>query len=270
MQFKNHVAPPGSTEPAAYNDLPTPGSIIVSRLIGGVFLLCLLVWPLTCSRHDALPADIVPLPELEREPRQSPTEAAPFAVNKGGIEYRVQPLYDYELDGLVVSWAPHSGDSMLHRLWGDHLNVADLCVVWGHNANGVDLQRFHFENGQFTCFFRTRDEAAWRSFRLAQVSNNHLLTDDAWLEDKIGSVEVGDQIRLRGYLARYSNTDGFDRGTSTTRDDTGNGACETIWVTAFDVTRAAASTWRTLEDLALAGLLLSAGVWFVGVLRGWL
>ena len=28
---------------------------------------------------------------------------------------------------------------MLHRLWNDHLNVADLCVIWGNNARELEL-----------------------------------------------------------------------------------------------------------------------------------
>ena len=42
---------------------------------------------------------------------------------------------------------------------------------------------------------------------------------------------------MRGWLAGYSNDDGFRRGTSTTRDDTGNGACETIYVDEFQIDR---------------------------------
>lgn len=54
---------------------------------------------------------------------------------------------------------------MLHGRWNDHLNVAGFCVVWGHNT-GIDLQAFDFCSGQFTCFFRTDDPTAWRSFSL--------------------------------------------------------------------------------------------------------
>jgi hypothetical protein len=46
--------------------------------------------------------------------------------------------------------------------------------------------------------------------------------------------EPGDHIRLKGVLAKYANKDsGFNRGTSITREDTGNGACETIYLNEF-------------------------------------
>ena len=91
----------------------------------------------------------------------------------------------YALDGMVVSYRIHDGDYLLHRLWNDHLNVADLCVVWGDDAGRVDLHAFEFANGEFTCTFQTRSEKDWRAFRLDQISNNHLLTADPALRARI-------------------------------------------------------------------------------------
>src|SRR5690606_10727633 len=122
---------------------------------------------------DALPASLTPLPALGQEPEQTPIEQPPFRVSQGGVDYEVTPLFRYRLHGLVVSRRTHDGERMLHRRWNDHLNVADVCVVWGDNAT-ADLSAFQFWNGQFTCFVETRDSVAWRRFRLDQLSNNHL------------------------------------------------------------------------------------------------
>ena len=63
--------------------------------------------------------------------------------------------------------------------------------------------------------------------------------------------EPGDQVRLRGVLAEYRNPqNGFFRSTSTTRDDTGNGACETIYVTDFEIVRKANPGLRFYYALA--------------------
>jgi hypothetical protein len=218
---------------------------------------------------DALPDTLNALPALATEPRQQEFSKAPLEVSMGDVAYRVEPSHRYALDGLVVSYKVHDADHLLHRMWNDHLNVADVCVVWGTNATGVDLHAFEFSNGEFTCSFRTRDETAWRAFHPDQISNNHLITADPALRLRIGDLAVGDQIRLEGYLASYSNQSGFHRGTSTTRKDTGNGACETVYVTSFDVVSAASRGWRTFEGVALWGLLISASLWLFGVARGW-
>lgn len=208
-------------------------------------------------------------PALANEPEQSPVTKAPFAVEQGGVSYRVEPLYRYRLYGLVVSRRTHDGDRMLHGRWNDHLNVADLCVVWGANA-AADLSHFDFWNGQFTCFFNTGDAASWARFRPDQLGNNHLLADTADLRARIAAVRVGDQVEIAGYLASYGNDHGFRRGTSTTRTDTGNGACETIYVTALDVLRPSPAIWPRLQSLSAIGLGASFILWLLAALRGWI
>jgi hypothetical protein len=233
-----------------------------------VFLACLALLPLSCWLADDLDADLEVLPSLSVEPRQTATRATPFTVAQGGVEYRIEPLHDYALEGMVVSVRHHDGDRMLHKLWNDHLNVADLCVVWGSNTDVSRLREFEFWSGQFTCFFRTRNDEAWGLFRPDQLSNNHLITADGNLRQVIDDVRIGDQVRLRGQLARYGTASGFARGTSVTRDDTGNGACETIYVTDFQIMRSMDTLWRSLEPLSWFGLLVSGVGGLVGIARG--
>ena len=242
---------------------------MLGTAIKWVFITSAILLPVSCWNGDALPDDIVPLPELAGEPLQERVEASPFDVEQGGVRYRVSPLFRYRLHGLVVSHRAHDGDRMLHRRWNDHLNVADVCVVWGTNA-AADLAEFDFWSGQFTCYFRTDDAAAWRSFEPAQLANNHLLSNDERLRARIAAVRVGDQIRLDGYLASYRNDSGLERGTSTVRTDTGNGACETIWVTGFEVLRPSASPWPGLERMAGFGLFGSLLLWLIAAGKGWI
>src|SRR5262245_59170030 len=121
----------------------------MSRILALVFLVCLGLWPVACSQHDALPKDIMRTPSIAKEPQQTATELVPFTVRQGDVEYRIEPVFAYQLSGLVVSRRQHDGDRMLHRLWGDHLNVADICVVWGSNATTIDLSAFDFSSGEF-------------------------------------------------------------------------------------------------------------------------
>jgi len=141
-------------------------------------------------------------------------------------------------------------------------------VVWGANAQGLNLSAFEFTNGQFTCFFRTEDHAAWQQFNPNAISNNHLLVDDPYLRDQIDRVRVGDQIRIRGQLANYGHDGGFQRGTSTTRADTGNGACETIYVRDFRILASMDNTWRSVFTLAWIAMALAGVGWLFGVLSG--
>lgn len=195
------------------------------------------------NRND-LPGSIAFDPAIDTAPRQVRTARYPFQANWDGVDYQVEPEYDYELTGLVVSFRQHDGESRMHRLSADHLNVADLCVVWGDTARSPLLDRIKFWNGIFTCNFSTRDNAAWQAFDVTEVSNNHLVSDDARVRDAIDSVRIGDQVRIRGSLAAYISPNGSKRGTSTTRTDTGDGACETIYVDDFEIVARGRGAWR--------------------------
>ena len=93
------------------------------------------------------------------------------------------------------------------------------------------------------------------------MSNNHLITDDDYIRNRIEEVGIGDQVRLKGWLSSYKNNQGGERGTSITREDQGNGACETIYVKEFDILDEYNNAWRKLMYFSLALFLFSL-VWY--------
>jgi hypothetical protein len=228
-----------------------------SVLAASAITLVMAFW----NRND-LPAAIDVRPQLTHEPRQRPIEQLPLTVPFAGVEYRVEPLYSYELYGLVVSYRQHDGESSMHRWSNDHLNMADVCVVWSDTAMSPTLPKLDFWNGIFTCNAQTRDSVAWANFKMNQLSNNHLVSADPFIRDLVAEVRVGDQIRVKGSLVRYGAVGGGLRGTSTTRDDTGDGACETILVDEFEIIAPGFSAWRAAMYAALALLVATLVVHF--------
>ncbi len=221
------------------------------------------VWLLVSfwNRND-LPRNVEFQPEVLAEPRQTATKARPFDAAFNGVDYLVEPEYEYDLAGMVVSFRHHDGNSRMHFRANDHLNMIDVCVVWGDSATSKLLHKLKFWNGIFTCNVKTRDQVAWDAFSMYQLSNNHLISDDDYLRDKVKDIRIGDQIRVRGYLASYSNENGGKRGTSTTRTDTGDGACETLFVEKFDIIGPATSFWRISMWVSLAILAIGLFVHF--------
>ena len=231
--------------------------------ISSAVILVSFLWLLVSfwNRND-LPRSVEFRPEVLAEPRQRATRAQAFDATYKGVDYLVEPEYAYDLAGMVVSFRHHDGNSRMHSRANDHLNMMDVCVVWGETATGRLLHKIRFWNGIFTCNVRTRDQEAWEAFRMEQLSNNHLISDDDYIRDKVKDIRIGDQIRVQGYLASYSNEDGGKRGTSTTRTDTGDGACETIFVEKFDIIEPAKSFWRISMWVSLAILALGLFVHF--------
>jgi hypothetical protein len=230
----------------------------LNRWVLGASALLVLVafW----NRND-LPGNIAFRSELEQPPRQTRLSQPPFTVDYAGITYEVEPQFSYDLYGMIVSYRLHDGESLMHRRSNDHLNVADLCVVWSHTAFSPTLRNIRFWNGIFTCNFSTRDSEAWAQLKASEVSNNHLITADDAIRERVAGVRIGDQVRLRGMLARYGSGAG-KRGTSTTRDDFGDGACETIFLEQFELLEPARGAWRIALYAALAAFVIAVVVHF--------
>jgi hypothetical protein len=235
------------------------------RLGRFLFIFGLLVLLTAIWKKDVLPPPAELGNELLDEPRQVAVQRPPFQITVGDIDYEVRPLYKYELHGMVVS--RHDSDAWwdyIHKEWNDKLNVADLCVVWGNNASSGAYRDIEFSSGQFVCNFQTSSNEAYAAFDQSAISNNHLLSADPRLARKMRDVRVGDQIHFTGYLAEYSHNHGFafKRGTSTVRTDSGNGACETVYVEDFEILHRGGDPWHTLQWVGVAMMLAGVIAWF--------
>lgn len=225
----------------------------------------LLLMAALAQRHALPPPDRL-LPALQQEPAQVAVREPPRTATVGGVTYRIDPLYRYELHGLVVS--RHDSNTWwdsVHREWNDHLNVVDLCVLWGRNAATGSYRDIAFSSGEFVCYWQSSSRTAFAAFDPTAIANNHLLTDNPVIARQLRAVRIGDQVRFSGYLAEYSHNHGgqpFHRGTSTVRTDTGNRSCETVYVQDIEILRRGGGAWRTL--VWVAWLLIAAGIvgWF--------
>lgn len=216
--------------------------ILLERNCRALFVLSLLVAIALYFVKDDLPqASFYDLTSLS-DPIQQPTRQDSFTTSVNGENYLIKPMFDYELDGVIVSYhnADDFSDIWHHGRWKDFINLRDLCVIWGRNVeNGVYLD-MDFHNDSWTCWFSWPNSEVRERFQDTQLSNNHVLIDDETIKTEFMNSEPGDHIRLKGVLAEYSNPNsGFFRSTSTTRIDTDNGACETIYVTDFEIVRKA-------------------------------
>jgi hypothetical protein len=238
---------------------------IPKPLVQIVFLIGLIVLGLGLYLRQLMPDYQSVLPSTLKEPKQSATLKAPFKVKVKGVEYTIKPVADYEITGVVVSHHDSAAFwDYIHTEFNDHINVADLCIVWGNNLKSNNYQRLRYSNGQFTCNVATKHEAVWSAFDPDSLSNNHLLTDANIIAKKIRKFKVGDQVRVKGYLAIYSHNTGlaFERGTSTVRTDRGNGACETIFVSDVELLHPTSPIPSLLRSAGWVLLVLATVAWF--------
>lgn len=209
---------------------------------------------------DRLPDGDAILEDLLQGPVQTPVDTAPFEIQSGEMVYTIRPLYAYELVGLVVS--DHNCGTwwdIYHRdQWKDFINVKDLCVLWGNNVQTEVYKDMRFTSDSWTCTYYWPNEEVGSRFNHTQLSNNHLLSHDESVTRLLLRTSPGDQVYLRGYLAEYSHSNGeFHRGTSTVRTDTGNGACETIFVEEYEILKPGNPFWRAAYKISKYVILLS-------------
>lgn len=220
-----------------------------------IFYLSLIVFIASYFQIEKLPNESEMLDELKKDPIQTQTEKKEFEIEKNGVTYIIKPLFNYELNGMIVSY--HHSSSLLdyyHEKWKDYLNIKDVCVIWDKNIENGIYKKLKFKNGSFTCYVNSKSNITrgdWQKYNSANLSNNHLLSDNEEINKKILSAKKGDQIYFKGYLVEYSiKNEDFKRGSSATRTDSGDRACETIFIEDFQILKTANDPWRDAYDIS--------------------
>ena len=214
------------------------------RLLSIGILLSILMFVIAQWQKDSLPDSSAIIKSSYRDPIQLKTTKAPFSFFYRGETYDIEPVAKYELWGLVVtknninSWA-----DIMHT--DASVDIKDICVIWGENVVGSDFHNVNFSSGDFTCYFQYPHMTV---FDHNKISNNHLLSDNEAVRDKIRTAKIGDQIHVKGMLVNYSprSNPNWRRISSTIRTDTGNGACEVLFVNEFEVLSSKNGGWYIL------------------------
>ncbi len=230
-----------------------------------VFPLAALAFVASFFLRNRLPDKSVVLEPLLQSPVQTKDEVpGPFEVTRKGFAYSVKPLFSYELWGMIVSY--HHSASFIdisHKQWNDYLNTKDICVIWGRNVETGVYERMRFRNRDFTCYYRYPDRETGELFTENCLSNNHILPADPLVAEAVLRARQGDQVHFKGWLVSYGVKGApYARGSSTVRNDRGNGACEVVYVTEFEILREANSGWRSLHKLSLVLAVLALAALF--------
>lgn len=149
------------------------------------------------------------------------------------IKYKntiIDPLAEYKIQARVLS---------TERYWlGPMAKIVpvDVAVGWNVMSDTSVLEKLNITQGDRFYFYSWKgNNPADPSLMSKSSANMHLIPATTYIEDEIKKLRKGHLVNLTGSLVRINFKDGSDIKSSLSRDDTGAGACEVMWVTSIDV-----------------------------------
>ena len=153
-------------------------------------------------------------------PRQLDQQAPVFAF-KG---YTLQPLQKFQVEARVLG---AERDSVGREA---DLSPIDLALGWGHMSDSAVLDKIQIRQSNRFYFWRVDEFPIPRRDIERSSANMHMIPANAALASRLQSVRVGQVVRIDGWLVEARGDDGWRWRSSLTRDDSGAGGCEVVFV----------------------------------------
>jgi hypothetical protein len=144
-------------------------------------------------------------------------------------EFTFTPLASYALSGRIVSERSYwfGAESAISPL--------DIAVAWGKMSSAKLLNQIHVGSGD-------RNYVWWSNHALPlpqdeinrSMANVHLIPRDDNIWKQVKLLNKDDFVKINGFLVAVDRADGWHWRSSLSRDDTGDGACEVLWVDSVE------------------------------------
>jgi hypothetical protein len=168
----------------------------------------------------------VPKPGIvvENEPFQRILPSA-TALNLKG--YTMNPVAEYRVKARVLLtdtyyWSP-----------GADISPIDLTLGWKEMSDSANFSKIPLGHGYRNYSFWVSDVRTLPlpiPTILLRSANMHLIPASTTIKRKLFEVKPNDIVLLEGKLVNLTKADGWSWNTSLTRTDTGDGACEIMYV----------------------------------------
>jgi hypothetical protein len=172
------------------------------------------------------------LPAIASEPAQRALEPPRGRkIEREGRSYFIEHTHDFDIAGEVVSTATYSWT------FTNPFYEIDLGLIWGPRTEAYKKKIKFYQGARWLMWSSQSFLSAEEARDLTQHAGNlHLIPANAGIEKVIRWTRKGDKVRIQGSLVRI--LDEHERvllQSSTRRDDSGEGACELVWVDAIQI-----------------------------------
>ena len=148
-------------------------------------------------------------------------------LQRGAVS--LQTRAHFEITARVLSRKDYSGASD-----GDLVPV-DLALGWGRMSDSEVLASIDIrQSGRFYYWHVKSFPIPQREIERSSA-NMHMIPADEDVKRQLEDVRPGQVVHIEGFLVDAKRADGWHWNTSMTRNDTGGGACELIYVESVTV-----------------------------------
>jgi len=183
-----------------------------------LFALASVAW----DRWEARPIVHPPGILVSTDPVQTDLGPSPSRLTKAG--YQILPLQSFSLVARVLSKERYRFDEAAD------IAPVDLALGWGRMSDQAILDAFDIsQSGRFYFWHVDRFPIPRREIE-THSANMHMIPANDEVKRKLLSIRAGQIVSLSGYLVEVHGPNGWRWRSSLTREDTGAGACEVVWV----------------------------------------
>ena len=155
---------------------------------------------------------------IKTAPKQSMTFMGEFEF-KG---YTLKPLAEFDIIARVLSRKYYSSDKEAD------LCPVDLALGWGPMSQDSVIRKIDISQQGRWYFWETSSFPVPRREIETNSANMHIIPANKQVEEKLKHIKNGHIIKITGFLVECRQ-DHWKWRSSTSRNDTGNGACEIIY-----------------------------------------
>lgn len=160
-----------------------------------------------------------------QQPIQISSNSAEIMLNG----YKITPLESFEIEARVLATEHYS----LGR--EADLSPVDLALGWGKMSDEAILKDIKISQSNRFYYWRVEEFPIPRREIETHSANMHMIPADESIEKTLKAVKSGQVVKLSGDLVQVNANDGWHWKSSLTREDTGNGSCELVYVKAIVV-----------------------------------
>lgn len=141
----------------------------------------------------------------------------------------ITPLAMFSLSARVLGRADYRYDD------GAKIAPVDLALGWGRMSDSSVLEKVDISQSIRFYHWQVREFPIPEREIIESSANMHLIPADDSVARAIDRTRVGDVVTLDGYLVRVDGPKGYRWTSSLTRSDSGDGACELVYVEHFAI-----------------------------------